>query len=315
MNDGPPLRPDDGSAQNDGEGLMRSRREVLLFGLAACLQAGPAMAQASTDFGDPKPVRILGYDGEAMEPFLSRDGRYLFFNNRNDPKIDTDLFWAERIDDLTFRFLGPLPGANSHDLDAVASMDSGGQFYFVSSRDYAATGALIHRGTFEHGRVRDIGIVAGLVSKAKPGFNFDAEISADGARLYYVESRRGAHASRLALADRVGDSFVRDVRSDDLLRQVNGAGMVYAPATSADGLELFFTRATFGMPLNPPKIYQARRSRTDQPFGPPTQIDAISGFAEAPTISPDNLALYYHALIDGRFTIWRVTRRARPALV
>jgi len=294
---------------------MRSRRTVLLSGLTACLFSGPAGAQAAADFGDPKPVRILGYDGDAMEPFLSRDGRYLFFNNRNDPAVNTDLFWAEWIDDLTFRFLGPLTGANSPDLDAVASMDKDGQFYFISSRDYAATGALIHRGRFHNGRVDDVTVVAGLVSKARPGFNFDAEISADGSRLYYVESRRGAHDSRLALADRVDGGFVRDVRSDDLLRRVNGAGMVYAPATSADGLELFFTRAEtpFGLPLNAPKIYQARRSRPDLPFGPPTQIGAISGFAEAPTISPDNLALYYHALIDGRFRLYRIIRSTRPA--
>src|SRR6202021_223096 len=115
-----------------------------------------ADAQSAADFRDPRPVRILGYDGDAMEPFLSRDGRYLFFNNRNDPAIDTDLYWAERIDGLKFRFLGPLPGANSHALDAVASMDLGGNFYFVSSRDYAATGALIHRGRFHDGRVDDV---------------------------------------------------------------------------------------------------------------------------------------------------------------
>ena len=293
---------------------MRSRRLALILGLMACL-AAPAGAQASAEFSDPKPVRILGYDGEAMEPFLSRDGRYLFFNNRNDPKVDTDLFWAERIDDLTFRFLGPLAGANSHDLDAVASMDRDGEFYFVSSRDYAATGALIHRGTFRNGRVYDVAVVPGLVSKARPGFNFDAEISADGSRLYYVESRRGAHDSRLAVADRAGPGFVRDGRSDDILRQVNGAGLVYAPATSADGLELFFTRAetTFGLPVNAPKIYEARRRRSDLPFGPPVLISAITGFAEAPTISPDNLTLYYHARVDGRFRIFRVARGARPA--
>ncbi len=286
------------------------------LGLTAWLFADSASALGSAAFGDPRPVRILGYDGEAMEPFLSRDGRFLFFNNRNDPRIDTDLFWAARIDDLTFRFQGPLAGANSHDLDAVASMDRDGQFYFVSSRDYAATGALIHRGRFEAGRVRDVAVVPGLASKARPGFNFDAEISADGARLYYVESRRGAHQSRLALADRVAGGFARDPRSDDLLRGVNGGGLVYAPATSADGLELFFTRADtpFGLLVSAPKIYVARRARADLPFGAPMHIGAITGFAEAPTISPDNLSLYYHALVEGRFRIWRVSRAARPAL-
>jgi WD40-like Beta Propeller Repeat len=251
-----------------------------------------------------------------MEPFVSRDGRYLFFNNRNDPALDTDLYWAERIDGLTFRSLGPLPGANSHDLDAVASLDLSGNFYLVSSRDYAATGALIHRGRFRDGRVDGVTVVQGLASPTHPGFNFDAEISADGARLYYVESRRGEHRSRLALADRQGGGFVRDAKSDDILRQVNGEGMVYAPAISADGLELFFTRAapSFVVLLDPPRIYEARRRSADLPFGPPVQIAAVKGFAEAPTISPDGLSLYYHALVEGRFRLYRVTRAARPSL-
>jgi hypothetical protein len=41
-----------------------------------------------------------------MEPFLTRDGNFLFFNNSNDPKVDTNLFWASRIDDLTFSASG-----------------------------------------------------------------------------------------------------------------------------------------------------------------------------------------------------------------
>jgi hypothetical protein len=153
----------------------------LAVGLLACM-ATAAAAGPSGVFRDPRPVRIVGYGGDVMEPFLSRDGRVMFFNNRNDPKIDTDLFWAERIDGLDFRFRGPLAGANSRDLDAVASMDANGAFYFVSSRDYAATGALIHRGRFKDGVVDDVTVVQGLASKARPGFNFDAEISADGER-------------------------------------------------------------------------------------------------------------------------------------
>jgi hypothetical protein len=43
-----------------------------------------------------EPVRISGYAGSAMEPFLSPDGRYLFFNNENDPNVDTNLYFAER---------------------------------------------------------------------------------------------------------------------------------------------------------------------------------------------------------------------------
>jgi len=39
---------------------------------------------SAADFARPEPVRIEGYDDHAMEPFLTRDGRVLLFNNSND---------------------------------------------------------------------------------------------------------------------------------------------------------------------------------------------------------------------------------------
>ncbi len=76
------------------------------------------------EFGAPQPVTITGYSGDAMEPFITRDGSILIFNNLNDPPSETDLHWAERIDDLTFAYRGKLQGANSPALDAVATVDS-----------------------------------------------------------------------------------------------------------------------------------------------------------------------------------------------
>jgi hypothetical protein len=56
------------------------------------------------EFAAPQPVTITGYSGDAMEPFLTRDGSILIFNNLNDPPSETDLYWTERIDDLTFAY-------------------------------------------------------------------------------------------------------------------------------------------------------------------------------------------------------------------
>ncbi|MFQ5347881.1 MAG: hypothetical protein ACE5ED_08570 [Rhodothalassiaceae bacterium] len=36
---------------------------------------------ADSLFGDNRVVRIRGYEGDAMGPFVSRDGRHLFFNS------------------------------------------------------------------------------------------------------------------------------------------------------------------------------------------------------------------------------------------
>lgn len=61
-----------------------------------------------TAFVNEQQVKINGYIGDAMEPFLSRDSKYLFFNNSNDPAVNTDLFYALRIDGLNFQYQGPV---------------------------------------------------------------------------------------------------------------------------------------------------------------------------------------------------------------
>src|SRR4051794_33576932 len=76
-----------------------------------------------TTFSAPHRVTIRGYSGEAMEPQPTLDGRYMLFNNSNAPSVNTDLFYARRIDDDTFDFVGPIAGVNSPVLDGVASVD------------------------------------------------------------------------------------------------------------------------------------------------------------------------------------------------
>src|SRR5512136_617485 len=133
----------------------------------------------AVDFTNPQRVTIQGYSDHAMEPFISRDGKYLFFNNSNDPAVDTNLHWAERIDDLTFQYKGEIGGVNTTALEGVASMDRNGVFYFVSTRSYEETSSTIYRGTFDTGTVSAIELAPG-VSTATPGIvNFDAEISPD----------------------------------------------------------------------------------------------------------------------------------------
>lgn len=104
-----------------------------------------------TAFVNEQPVTINGYIGDAMEPFLSRDSKYLFFNNSNDPAVNTDLFYALRIDGLNFQYQGPVQGANGDKLDAVASMDTSGNFYFISTRSYDTTISTLHSAPFASG--------------------------------------------------------------------------------------------------------------------------------------------------------------------
>ena len=267
-----------------------------------------ALSQGFAAFAHQERVLIVGYDGEAMEPFISRDGRYLLFNNLNEPSVNTNLYWAERIDDLHFRFRGELSGVNTAALEGVASMDAHGNFYFVSNRSYDTTASTLYRGHFTNGVISGVELVPG-VSLAKPGIvNFDAEISADGDTLYFVESQfnwRGQpQSARILLARRNGNGFVRDGSSASLCKAINDDGLNYAPSLSADELEIFFTRAG----KDGPAIYQASRANKGLPFGVPSRISAISGFVEAPTISPDGRSLYFHKKEGEHFVLYRVTR-------
>jgi Tol biopolymer transport system component len=263
---------------------------------------------SSADFRNPQRVTIEGYDGDAMEPFISRDGKYLFFNNLNEPRVNTNLHWAERIDDLHFRCRGEIRDINTPALEGVASMDRDGNFYFVSNRSYSQTASTLYRGKFADGAVSGIELVPG-VSLGKHGIvNFDAEISADGNTLYFVESRfsffghpKSAH---ILFARRKGNTFVRDASSEFILKNINTDALNYAPATSASECEIFFTR----LDARGPAIYAAKRASTSEPFGNPSRISTITGFAEAPTLSPGEKSLYYHKKENGHFVIYRVTR-------
>src|SRR5262249_5581691 len=130
----------------------------------------------------------------------------------------------------------------------------------------------------------------------RPGsVDFDQEISADGNTLYFTEGLfTGGNlpaSSEVLIARRGVNGFVRDAQSKEILRTINSTGRLnYAACTSADELEIFFTRLSG----NEPAILMASRTNTTKPFGEAEKILAITGFVEAPTISPDGRSLYFH---------------------
>lgn len=262
-------------------------------------------------FGTPERVEISGWTGDAMEPFVTRDGRFLLFNNRNDPPEQTDLHYAEASGG-SFSYRGPIAGSNSATLDGVPSVDRDGVFYFVSTRAYASTLDTIFRGQFIVGSLAEVGAVAG-VSLRRPGWvNFDAEISADGNTLWIVDGHFDSgpvpSSADIVVADREGTAFRRRSDSASLLRNVNTRALEYAPGVSADGRELYFTRLAVGATASP-GIYRAVRSSATAPFDPPARVSGIDGFVEAPALSPDGLTLYFHRLeSDNRFAIYRARR-------
>jgi hypothetical protein len=278
---------------------------------AALCALAPATAVAG-DFSDPKAVEVVGYQGDAMEPFISRDGRYLLFNNHNDRGENTDLHWADRLSDLSFRYRGKVEGVNTDALEGVPSLDGEGNLYFISPRSYKDTLSTVHRAKFKDGRTSGIELVKGLAS-GRPGLvTFDAEISADGRYLYAAEGDFGGGAgpksADIFIARRASDHFKRMPDSARIMANINTSALEYAPAISSDGLELFFTRASGVLLWRKLTIEHAIRTSLDEAFAPSQTIGAIAGFVEAPSITSDGKALYYHAKVDGTFRIYRVTR-------
>ena len=298
---------------------IAAQSAALVWALTSCAGGSSAPSAPSppptdyTAFGAASLVTISGYTGDAMEPFISKDAQFLFFNNSNDPTVNTDLLYASRVDDLTFTYLGPVSGANSPSLDGVASLDSLGNFYFISTRSYSTSLSTIYSGRFAAGTgsVSSVALVPG-VSLAQVGMlNFDAEISADGNTLWFVDSHftNGApDTADLVIAEKQASGFVRRPDSASLLQNVNTSTLEYAPAISVDGLELFFTRYNSTLAGSTPVIYRAARSTVNSAFDVPQRVAAATGFVEGPTLSADGHQLYFHKKVNGQFVIYRVAR-------
>ena len=280
---------------------------------SASIAEAPDASPTFGVFTNPQPVTIEGYSQDAMEPFVSPDGNYLFFNSSNSAS-PTNLYYATRIDDVTFQFVGEVGGINTEGpLNAVGSMDDNDTFYFVSNRNYVSpTFSTIYSCSFSNGNCSSIAAVPGISKKKLFDINFDACISPDGNTLYFDD---GVYSSKLqlqrasiAIARRRGDQFKRLNDSATIMKQINKDGWNYAPDISKSGLEFFFTRFDSSQPGALPTIYTATRSKTSKPFGKPKKIEAITGLAEAPALSPDEKSLYFHLKVNGTFQIYRVTR-------
>lgn len=306
--------------------------ETLLDQALAKLRSGESLqhefSEPATDlYNDPQPVTVLGYDASKgiMEPFITRDGQYLLFNNGNaahntdGKKRDPDLHYAQRINDHTFQYLGEIRGANSSMVDGAPSLDQNNRLFFISPRAYKEKRSTIHTGIFKNGEATDVGLVSGDISPNKPGWlNMDAEISADGKTLYYTMNEWNMDfnvpkTSNLHVAQWVKGRFERRDDSDETFRNINTGELEYAPSLSADQLELSFTRARLDIKEGKlrgmiSRILVATRSSKNKPFGEPQWIRAITGLVEGSTITPDKKILYYHKKEAGTFRLYRVRR-------
>jgi hypothetical protein len=305
--------------------IVTLTRRALAFGLflplvgscAAKEGADPTPTPPSSDdaaFGSPQRVTIRGYDGDVMEPFLSRDGQLLFFNDNAGGATDKDLFYAARVDRTTFAFRGEVGGVNTSAVDGAPTLDASDRFYYVSTARYAPPNAYdtLFGGRFDRatGRVTGLGPLAGLAIRAPGRLNFDVEVSPDGNTLYFNDGVFSGNPfpdeADIAVAVKRDSVFERLPNSDALMANVNTSDLEYAPAISADGLELFFTR--LNLDRLEAAIMRAPRPDVASPFAPPQRVSAMTGFVEGPSLSPDGRTLYYHRQENGTFVLYCVTR-------
>jgi hypothetical protein len=285
---------------------------MMLLGCKTANQSDiPLVTEA---FGPPTPVQVTGYSGHIMEPFISRDGSLLFFNNLNAAPENTNLHWATKTNDSVFVYQGEIFGVNTPELEGVPTMDTMGNFYFVSTRNYTSTLSTIYQGRFNNGTVADVWIAEGL-SLLQPGqLNFDVEISADGQTVYFVDGffNGGTVPTKadLVMGRKTNTGFERLPNSAALMQNVNTDALEYAACISADQLELYFTRLSLPVTASSePIILRSSRANVNEAFGPPEKIATITGFVEATTIAPDQRSLYYHKKENGLHVLYMVSKR------
>jgi hypothetical protein len=278
--------------------------------VAACSKPDQAATTLNLDCAQPKRVAIVGYTDHAMEPFITRDGRYLLFNNLNDPATNTDIHFAERVDDFTWRYRGKVMGINTPDLEGCPTMDQNGRMFFVSPRNYAKTLCTIYTGVFKEGRVSEVQVVDSISNK-KPGLvNFDVEVSTDGKTLIFVDSRfkpgAGPQTANLVIALWDGVQFTRAPDSGRILAKVNTPALQYAPTISSNGLVLYFTRFDHNSGFTGPQIYRATRVTVRAPFGEPVHLSGLGDYVEGTALSPNERLLYFHRRDGEKFNLYAI---------
>jgi hypothetical protein len=296
--------------------MMRSTRFggfglFVLCAAIACSSGGGTVApvQDDTSFAGPFPVTISAYSGDAMEPFLTRDGLHLLFNNRNGPTDSTDLHIAARVNDSTFTYLGKLTALNSTALDAVPAGATDGTLYFVSLRAYDSTFSTLFTSTLTGASASPPARVASISTGGGGLLDFDVDVSADGQSLIVARGRFAGGAlpveADLKSFSRSGGGFVDTPAGESIFAAINTAALEYAPALTANALELCFTRFD---PADQPILMVSRRAAPTDAWDAPRRIRGPVGLIEAGTWSPDARTLYYHALVNGRYVIRRLTR-------
>ena len=303
----------------------KKRKIIRLFGLLIlvvfftyCEKEDTTELNIVSEFSNEQKVIITGYTSDVMEPFISKNGKYLFFNNLKGVNCK-ELYYAERVDDITFEFKGEIQGVNSTDVDGNPTMDEQNNFYFISTRNLNAGIKTIYSGVFNNGIVTDLHQINGTINIPTPYWiNMGVEISKNGNTLFASNAKFNIgenfpYEGNIRFAIKSGNEFNIPSNENDILLNINTDGAIeYAGELSADELELFYSQVTLS---NPPvfKLFYSKREQTNGIFENPTSITEpfvgnLNAFVEGPTLSNDGKRLYYHKLENNIFSIFMLSR-------
>lgn len=322
--------------------FLTSIIHLVLTGTCGDGNNAEADAVCPVSFANVREVSIVGYNGDAQEPSISRDGNYLFFNNLNSATLpngdenDTNLHFAMRTDESTFQYMGEIAGANTdnisgttaeaNELEGVASLDKNDKLYYVNTINYLDTESpdylrSIYQGDFSNGSVLNVSSIPNLKNDRPAGqepilgeLNFDLEVHYDGEILYFVEGIFSGNPfpdeANIGVASNSSGAFVSMPDSGAEMAAVNTDSLEYAPSISTDLLELYFTRAVgsvstgynFG-------IYMATRPSPADNWSNVSRLQNLNGdTVEAPSISFDGKLLYFHKKVEGVFKVYVAER-------
>ncbi len=285
------------------------KTKLILIGLFLLTLVNVNYCQTYPTFGTEIPVTISGLPFDAMEPFISADDNYIFFNSLNDG-ITTSLYYATKVNDSTFTYTGALTGANqtiTPRLDAVASSDSINKFFWTSLRDFPTQFDNCFHGVFNGTDVVNIGRLHGTFYIYSVGWlMMDAEINYSGNLLYYTNAYFGPTyagcggipcQAKLGVAQKQNDStFNKLSNSDGIMQNINDTNyVVYAPNISKNGLELYYTRILKSNVSLGTQICVSVRTNLADTFSLPSIFHPFSTLTpEATTLTTDQSKIYYH---------------------
>lgn len=290
---------------------------ALIIG-TSCNKDEETNPEITSEFKNEQIVTITGYSSDAMEPFISKDGNYLFFNN-NQGVNGKELYYAESINDTTFEFKGEIQGVNSNVVDGNPTMDNQNNFYFISTRNIDNGIKTIYGGVFNDGTVTGLHQINGTINISTPFWiNMGVEVSKSGNTLFTSNAKfnigeNSPHKGNIRFAVKSGNDFNIPNSETDILANINTDDAIeYAGELSANELELFYSQVTLS---NPPvfKLYYAKREQTNEIFENPISITEpfdgnLNAFVEGPSLTNDGKKLYYHKLENGVFSIFMLSR-------